>query len=114
MRSAKPSRTRKDRRREIKTHSAKLFTKFPEMSACKPLWNILKEDQGGSTLIDDAHKVGEWCVIPAVAALIGVPSPLSGNGVWLARWTGNDDVCVPAQRSGVQAADTVAPKSRAM
>lgn len=106
---AEPGRSRKDRLREVETQVAKSLAERPKMSACKPLWNILEPDQGGVTLFDDPREVHERSFPVAVASLVRVAESLPRAAVGLAGRASNEDVDVPPQRSGVQAADAIDP-----
>jgi hypothetical protein len=62
------------------------------LSGSNPSWHIFKEHQGGSTLVDDSQGVRDWPIAVAVASVVGVADPLSGNAVGLARQARNEDV----------------------
>ena len=112
MRCANIFRSEEQRRREVVTQVAKLLAEFPKRSVCKPLANILEEDQGGSHFADDPHGMHERSGPVAVRSLIGIAFAFSGAAVGLTGRTGDKDVNESAKRSGIQFAQVAAVNRR--
>jgi hypothetical protein len=75
---AKGRRRREDRLLDVITHSRKLFSKLPKMSACKPLAHILEPSHGGTTLVKDPGEVDEGSVAVAVRTVVFRAEPIPG------------------------------------
>lgn len=67
--------------------------------------DVLEEDEGGSALVDDASDFG-----PEVS-LVGLSSPLAGDGEGLARVASSDEIHDATPRSAVEGSEIVGDRS---
>jgi len=114
VRRANIFRSDEQRRRDVVTQSEKFLSESSKMPTCDPLRNILEEDHGGATLVDDADGVWQRPISVTVAAFIGVAASLSGDAVGLAGRACGEQVNESPQRSGVHVGEIAAENRRSL